>query len=186
MAIGNIHIGRFCSISSNVTIGLEKNGHPTNWLSSSPAQYSKSHLCKHRTSPTLSYQPKLSATIIQSDVWIGNRATVMNGVQVGVGAIIAAGSIVTKSVPPYAIVAGIPAELVKYRFNHEVIQRLLDSHWWNLHPEYLADLPFSDIGQCLSLLESNEQQSKKSSIFDGSNYAVFEASGLKHLLNESK
>jgi len=152
-AIGNISIGRFCSIAVNVIIGLEKNGHPTKWLSSSPAQYSNSVLCKYRSDTKLSYQPQLHTTTICSDVWIGDQATIMNGLTVGTGAIVAAGSIVTKSVPAYAIVAGTPAKIIKYRFDEGRIQKLLDSKWWSLPPYLLANLPFQSAEECLSLLE---------------------------------
>jgi len=153
VAIGNISIGRFCSIAINVTIGLEKNGHPTRWLSSSPAQYSNSILCKYRSEKEHAYQPQLHTTTICSDVWIGDQATIMNGLTIGTGAIVAAGSIVTKSVPAYAIVAGIPATIIKYRFDKEKIEKLLDSQWWSLAPNLLANFPFQSVDECLSLLE---------------------------------
>lgn len=177
-AIGSISIGRFCSIGSNVTIGLIKDSHPTDWLSSSSAQYSNSALCKARSTEKLSYEPELKPTIISSDVWIGNQVTVMNGLKIGVGAIIATGAVVVKSVPDYAIVAGVPAEVVKFRFNQDIITRLLDSEWWMLESSFLANLPFSSVDKCLSLLEE-ENKDKNGELFDGVNYKTLSIKGIK-------
>ena len=69
---------------------------------------------------------------IGHDVWIGTRAIVLDGITVGNGAVIAANSVVTKDVPPYAIVAGVPAKIIKYRFNDDKINKLNDSKWWEL------------------------------------------------------
>ena len=66
------------------------------------------------------------------DVWIGSRAIVLDGIVVGNGAVIAANALVTKDVPPYAIVAGIPAKIIKYRFKQDKIDKLIDSKWWEL------------------------------------------------------
>jgi serine acetyltransferase len=68
---------------------------------------------------------------IENDVWIGAKATVMSGIKIGNGAVVAAGSVVTKDVPPYAIVAGNPAKIVKYRFDESQIEKLLQISWWN-------------------------------------------------------
>lgn len=65
---------------------------------------------------------------------------ILQGVKIGVGAIIAAGAIVTKDVPPYAIVAGIPARIIKFRFDDKMISKLVDSKWWQLEPNEIADL----------------------------------------------
>jgi acetyltransferase-like isoleucine patch superfamily enzyme len=72
---------------------------------------------------------------IGSDVWIGTRAIVLRGVNVGHGAIIAANAVVTKNVPDYAIVAGVPAKIIRYRFDPDKIKWLLESNWWELDKE---------------------------------------------------
>ena len=69
--------------------------------------------------------------VIGNDVWIGARATILSGVTVGDGAVIGAGALVAKDVPPYAIVGGVPARLIKYRFSSEIINELLEIKWWD-------------------------------------------------------
>jgi serine acetyltransferase len=77
--------------------------------------------------------------IIENDVWIGAKATIMSGVRIGNGAIVAAGSVVSKDVPPYAIVAGNPAKIVKYRFDEEQIKKLLSICWWDWDEQKIKD-----------------------------------------------
>jgi virginiamycin A acetyltransferase len=77
--------------------------------------------------------------IIENDVWIGANSTVMSGIKIGNGAIVAAGSTVTKDVPPYAIVAGNPAKVVKYRFTDEQIKKLLSIAWWDWDEQKIKD-----------------------------------------------
>jgi serine acetyltransferase len=77
--------------------------------------------------------------IVENDVWIGAKATIMSGVRVSNGSIVAAGSVVTKDVPPYAIVAGNPAKVVKYRFNEEQIDKLLNISWWEWDEQKIKD-----------------------------------------------
>ena len=71
-----------------------------------------------------------SQTIIGNDVWIGCNTIVLSGVTIGDGAIIGAGSIVTKDVPPFAVVIGAPAKIVKYRFEKNIIEKLMEIKWW--------------------------------------------------------
>lgn len=136
---GEIHscdIGAFCSIANGLIVGGAK--HPLDWVSTSPVFYDVGggtgrHLGKHKIDP-------LKRTSIGNDVWIGSRVIIMQGINIGTGAVIGAGSVVTKDVPPYAIVAGCPAKIIKYRFDEKIIQQLLDTHWWDLDDDELKQL----------------------------------------------
>ena len=120
-----IKIGNFSSIAENVTILLGGN-HPTNWISSFPFGAVFDGF-KHHSYP----QASKGDVIIGNDVWIGLNTTILSGVTIGDGAIIAAGSIVTKDVDPYAIVGGNPAKVIKKRFSDDAIAKLLEIQWWN-------------------------------------------------------
>ena len=124
-------IGRFCSIGSYVSIGL--GSHPINNFSTSPLFYRKKNtlnikLVEHDLD-FKEYKP----INIGHDVWIGTRALIMDGVNIGNGAIIAANSVVTKDVPPYSIVGGAPAKIIRYRFDEAKITNLLNSNWWEMN-----------------------------------------------------
>ena len=127
-------VGKFCSISGNVLIGM---GHHTlSYLSTSPIFTEKNNGTGHSWTDRESLLPYKLVTI-GNDVWIGTRAMVLGGVTIGDGAVIGAGAIVTKDVPPFAIVAGVPARIVRYRFSEEIIARLEVMQWWNLSDEVL-------------------------------------------------
>lgn len=91
-------------------------------------------------------------TVIGNDVWVGKNASIMAGVKIGDGAVIGAGAVVTKDVPPYAIVGGIPAKVIKYRFNEEQIEELLKIKWWNWSDKQIAERfdDFLDIDEFIS------------------------------------
>lgn len=77
--------------------------------------------------------------IIGNDVWVGSYVRIMEGITIGDGAVIAAGAVVTKDVPPYAVVGGVPARVIKYRFNEEIINKLLEIKWWDKDQEWLKE-----------------------------------------------
>lgn len=130
----NCKIGRFCSIADNVSIINAT--HPTSvFVSSHPIFYSPNKQCGQSFVKESMFQEHLSiqgkSVIIGNDVWIGSNAKLMGGINIGDGAVVAAGAYVTKDVPPYAIVGGIPAKVIRYRFTQEEINILLKECWWN-------------------------------------------------------
>lgn len=131
----NVTIGNYCSFANNVMIGLGQ--HPTFLLSTNSVFYKSGITGKFAASINYDEEPR---TYIGNDVWIGNGAVVMDGVHVGDGAIVAARAIVTKDVPPYAIVGGVPAKILKYRFPDDVISALMELKWWEWDDKEILDV----------------------------------------------
>jgi len=127
-----LKIGKFCSIASNVDFYMGGN-HRTDWITTYPF----GHLHKD-VFTTFNGEgcPKTNGDIIiGNDVWIGDNATIMSGITVGDGAVIACNSHVVKNVEPYSIVGGNPAKLIKYRFTPKQIKQLLKIKWWDWDDE---------------------------------------------------
>jgi acetyltransferase-like isoleucine patch superfamily enzyme len=136
-------VGRYCSIGKACEIGAPT--HPDSWLTSSPVAFDiRRHFPKERHLFGQSQFQQYQKTTIGSDVWIGSLSLVFGGTNIGHGAIIGAGAIVTSDVPPYAIVAGSPARIIRYRFDEPTINKLLASQWWTLPEDKLATLDLSD------------------------------------------
>lgn len=132
----NTRIGRFCSIANKVVIGGAS--HPMHFVSTSPVFLShkdsvRTKFANHKFLPEIK-------TIVGNDVWIGENVLIKSGVKIGNGAVIGMGSVVTKDVPDYAIVAGNPARIIKYRFEKDLIDKLLSSEWWFFSPEKLCEI----------------------------------------------
>jgi len=130
-------IGKFCSIGPNFVCGYGI--HPTSGISTAPMFYANNisngiTLCKE------SKIEERKLITIKNDVWIGLNVTILDGVTIGNGAIVAAGAVVTKNIPDYAIYGGVPAKLIKYRFNKEQIVSLLKIKWWNFEFEKLSEV----------------------------------------------
>lgn len=125
--VNDASIGRYCSIGHQCEIGPTQ--HPTNWLTTASVPFSNTFMQKgyHRTGPPFELTEPVT---IGNDVWIGANACIMGGVTIGDGAIVGFGTIVTKDVPPYAVVAGNPARIVKQRFMDDVAEALLAFQWW--------------------------------------------------------
>lgn len=127
-------IGKYCSIAYNCQIGL--NEHPINFISTSPHIYGRKSILGINTS----WKEFGKETKIGNDVWVGSNAVIVQGVKVGDGAIVASGAVVTKDVPPYAIVGGVPAKEIKFRFDDKQIDYLLSLKWWDLPEDELKNL----------------------------------------------
>jgi len=126
--VQNTTIGKFCSIANGVLIGL--GNHPIDNFSTSPLFYRKRNtLSISLVKNDLNFE-EYKPISIGNDVWIGTRSIILDGVIIGNGAIIAANSVVTKDVPPYVVIGGIPAKIIKYRFAEEMSNRILQQKWW--------------------------------------------------------
>ncbi|MDB2357138.1 CatB-related O-acetyltransferase [Gammaproteobacteria bacterium] len=125
--VNNTNIGKYVSIGNNVKIGGAT--HPMHWVSMSPVfYYGRDSISKKFSNFP---RPIEKESNIGNDVWIGDSAIIMSGIDIGNGAVIGAGAIVTKNVPDYAIVAGSPAKIIRYRFSQEIIDKLLQIRWWD-------------------------------------------------------
>lgn len=128
-------IGKFCCFAQDVTVGMGR--HPArDFVSIHPIFYSPLRQAQITFSNKSYFEEHLEINI-GNDVWIGNRAQIVDGVSIGNGAIVAAGSVVTKDVPPFAIVGGVPAKLIRYRFAPEEIMYLEQLRWWDQDIDWL-------------------------------------------------
>jgi len=147
------NIGRYCSIGKKSEIGVPK--HAMERLSSSVVSY---HLKKRFPAYSSDFKQVefevYENTNIGNDVWIGSLVGVKTGVNIGDGAVVGMGAIVTKDVPPYAIVTGVPATITRYRFDKQTIEKLLELKWWNLDYKLLRDIDFDDINKAIEQLEA--------------------------------
>lgn len=127
-SISHCRIGKFCSIGPNFCCGLGV--HPTNGISTAPMFYST----RKQNGTTLSGESKVAESkqaIIGNDVFIGANVTVLDGVKIADGVVIGAGAVVVDDIPPYAVAVGVPAKVIKYRFDEDTIKALLEKQWWN-------------------------------------------------------
>lgn len=146
-APNNVIIGRHCSINATCILGAVNHNYTnftTGLLNTNTPEMTLKELAGSKLE---------SPTILGCDVWIGAYAVVMRGVKVGHGACIGAGAIVTKDVPPYAIVAGVPARVLKFRFSEDIINRLLAVKWWEMPLDIISALS-SDAIKSLEFCET--------------------------------
>ena len=127
--IQHTRIGSYCSLANDVFIGL--GAHPVEHFSTSPLFYRVANTFRFKLIDEDYEFSEYKPVEIGNDVWVGARAIILDGIKIGNGAIIAANAVVTRDVPPYAIVGGTPAKIMRYRFSAEKIERLLELSWWS-------------------------------------------------------
>lgn len=146
-------IGRYCSIAPGAILGDGQ--HQLDWLTTHPFALD---LEQGENEKELPRKAPPKATIIGNDVWIGANAIVMRGVVVGDGAVIGAGAVVTKDVPSYAIVVGVPARILRYRFPRETIRCLLKLQWWQYTAGSLKGVPFHNTDAAIVEIERRKKE----------------------------
>jgi acetyltransferase-like isoleucine patch superfamily enzyme len=140
---GKLTIGRYCSIADQVEIMLGGN-HRGDFISTYPFSAFRERWPEAPAGND--HQGPTGDVVIGHDVWIGSGALILPGVTIGAGAIIAARAVVSRDVPPYAVAAGVPARVMRRRFNDAAIAALLDCGWW--------DLPRDEVAALIPLLQS--------------------------------
>jgi chloramphenicol O-acetyltransferase type B len=142
-----VRVGSFCSLADRIEVLLDGN-HLYNGFSTFPFKETLGWTTQSNTWGK-------SVPVIGSDVWIGTDVMILSGVNIGHGAVIAAKTVVTKDVPPYAIVAGNPGRIKKYRFEPEIIEELLKYPWWNLSDKLIQTeiVPLKSIHEVTSRLK---------------------------------
>lgn len=153
----NLHIGKFCSIADNVRVFLGGN-HRTDWITTYP--FGHIHNDIFNSFNGSGHPATKGDVIIENDVWIGKNTTIMSGIRIGSGAVIAANSHVIKNVEPYSLVGGNPARHIKYRFTQEQIEKMLNIKWWDWEDDkinkYVPLLCNNDIDSFIEAVEQNK------------------------------
>ena len=132
----NLIIGKYCSIASGVTIFLGGN-HRVDWITTYPFSVLNKEFPKGRN--IIGHPATKGDVIIGNDVWVGKSVTIMSGVRISDGTVLAANSLITKNVGAYEIWGGNPAKLLKDRFNQEEKNKLLELKWWNWNSQKIID-----------------------------------------------
>ena len=147
-------IGRYCSIAPGVILGDGQ--HHIDWLTTHPfADAPEYRVGEEWPSPS---KTASRMTVVGNDVWIGANAIIMRGIVIGDGAVIGAGAVVTKDVPSYAIVVGVPGKILRYRFPRKTVQRLLRLRWWQYTSDSLVGVPFHDVDAAIAEIERRRRE----------------------------
>ncbi|MGN1205980.1 MAG: CatB-related O-acetyltransferase [Eubacterium sp.] len=133
----NLQIGRYTSIGHDVRLIMDMNHDYKSVYQGLIPEFASDVGGKEGLGQNLKNLPHRGQILIGNDVWIGDNVTILGGNIIGDGAVVATGAIVTKDVPPYAIVAGNPAHVIKYRFEEEIVRKLQRIHWWSWSPDQL-------------------------------------------------
>lgn len=133
----NMKLGSFCSIGPGCQVGL--GSHPSHFVSTSPIFYSTTGQLNGETWVARDYYEEVATVFINDNVWLGANVIVIDGITIGEGAICAAGSVITKDVPPYAVVGGVPAKVIRYRFEEETINHLLNLNLFSKDEAWLRE-----------------------------------------------
>lgn len=155
-------VGRYCSISGGLR--FIDSSHPLELLTTSALTFRPAnHLFREFVTDAItehadgySTTPDKPYPRIGNDVWIGSNVTLAMGIEIGTGAVVATNSTVTRDVPPYAIVGGNPAQVIKYRFDEATIERLLSSRWWSYDPRQVFRSLGTDFKELLETIDAGE------------------------------
>lgn len=126
----NVILGKYNSIGRDCNFFLHAN-HRVDWITTSSQLWGPVNDDIAQMHMDMGHPTCKGDIIVENDVWIGAKSTIMSGIKIHDGAVVGAGSVVTKDVPPFAIVGGNPAQIIKFRFNPTQIQSLLNIRWWD-------------------------------------------------------
>ena len=143
------HIGKYCSISNKVRTIAGTHPYTYPYVATAPCFYA-TNPHKSQNGSTFATEDTISQyrtadsegkyhVIIGNDCWIGDSVLLIGGIKIGDGAVVLAGAVVTKDVPPFAIVGGVPAKILKYRYDMKTISGLVESEWWNKDPKWFEN-----------------------------------------------
>ena len=154
--LARANVGAYCAFGARTSINPFN--HPIDWLSINEFQYhpkSFDWIDEYKKFVRLERSPDMFQTVnIGNDVWTGHNVNIMPGVSIGDGAIVGAGSTVTKDIPPYAIVVGSPAVVKRFRFSESTIEKLITLKWWDLELSDLSGIPFRDVNKSIDMIQA--------------------------------